>query len=100
MGAEGMLGTRHDEVVFFTTTKPKSGRDKVHCTITPFETDFRDTINAFSKIKTYVYVNRYRPIKGGEEAAIDLMIGYLDECIREYDQTTLNYIKRSLQSTS
>jgi hypothetical protein len=94
---EGVFGARHDEVVFFTTTKPKSGRDKVHCTITPFETDFRDTINAFSKIKTYVYVNRYRPIKGGEDGAINLMIEYLNEYIREYDQTTLNYIKKSLQ---
>lgn len=94
---EGMLGTRHDEVVFFTTTKPKSGRDKVHCTITPFNADFRDTNQAFSKIQTYVYVEKYRPIKGGRETAINLMLEYLEEFIEEYGDTPLNHIKGGLQ---
>jgi hypothetical protein len=94
---EGMRGTRHDEVVFFTTTKPKSSRDKVHCTITPFSADFRDTNQAFSKIQTYVYAEKYRPIKGGEEAAINLMIEYLDQYIAELGQTPLTWVKKSLQ---
>lgn len=93
---EGMLGTRHDEVVFFTTAKPESGGDKVHCTITPFDTDFRDTSQAFSKIQTYVYIEEYRPLVGGEEAAINLMIEYLDEYIAQLGQTPLTWIRKSL----
>jgi hypothetical protein len=93
----GMLDTRYDEVMFFTTTKPKKGTDKVHSTITPFEADLLDTSKAFSKIQTYVRVDEYRPIEGGEEAAINLMLVYLDEFIEEYGDTPLNWIKKGLQ---
>jgi hypothetical protein len=94
---EGMLGTRHDEVLFFTTTKPTSGKDKVHSTITPFKTDFRDTSTAFSKIQTYVYVDKYWPIKGGEKTAIGLMTEYLDVFIQEYGRTELSWMTKGLQ---
>ncbi|NIN00884.1 MAG: hypothetical protein GTO24_23215 [candidate division Zixibacteria bacterium] len=98
----GTVGTGYYEVIFFTTTKPKKGTDKVHSTITPFEADFLDTSKAFSKIQTYVYVDKYRPIMGGEETAINLMLEYLDEFIERYedvayDSYLINSLKKALQ---
>ncbi len=74
----GMLDTRYDEVVFFTTTKPKKGTDKIHSTITVFEAEVSDSVISLSGVETYVYLDIYRPIKG-EEHARNIMMNYVEE---------------------
>jgi len=95
-----MGDTSYNEVIFFTTTKPKKCTDKIHTTITVFEADFRDTSINFTKIKTYVYLNKYYPIKNEEEAK-GRMSYYLDEYIEKYenvpyDRSLINYLKEGL----
>jgi hypothetical protein len=77
------IDTSYDEVLFFTTTQAKKCTEKVHSTITVFVVEFQKTNISFSKLKTYVYVNCYRPIKNEEEAR-DIMIQYLDQYLPHY----------------
>lgn len=74
----GMLDMRYDEVMFFTTTNPKKCTDKIRSTMTVFEADFSASGISFSRIGTYVYVEKYRPIKN-EEHAKSIMTDYLNE---------------------
>ena len=75
---------RYYEVLFFTTTKPQKCADKIHSTITAFEAEFQDTLIGLSKIKTFLYVDNYHPIKNEDEAK-DIMIDYLNEYLVKYD---------------
>jgi hypothetical protein len=89
------VDTSYYEGIFFTTTKPKKCTEMVHSTITVFEADVRDTIIDFSKIKTYVYVNRCHPIKNGT-AAKKIMLDYLDEYL--HYGSLIGYLKQGLQA--
>lgn len=91
----GMLDTSYNEVLFFTTTKPKKCTDKIHTTITVFEATFRDTSIDLSKIKTYVFVNKYHPIKNETEAK-NIMLNYLDEYL--HYGSLIGYLKQGLQA--
>lgn len=91
----GMLDTSYNEILFFTTTKPKKSTDKIHNTITVFEATFWDTSIDLSKIKTYVFVNKYHPIKNETEAK-NIMLNYLDEYLCY--GSLIGYLKEGLQA--
>lgn len=95
-----MGDTSYYEVIFFTTTKPKKCTDKIHTTITVFEADLRDTSIELSKIKTYVYTNKYYPIKNEQEAK-NVMLNYLDKYIENYedvpyDRSLIKWLKKGI----
>jgi hypothetical protein len=95
----GMLSTRHDEVLFVTTTQPKKGTDKVHCTVTAFHVDLMEPDYEFLKIDTYVFVNHYRPIVGETEAK-NTMLCYLEQYLDEYRHDTYNcYLLSEMRET-
>ena len=94
------MDSTNSEVIFFTKTNPKKCTEKVHSTTTIFKAEFQDTITKLSKIKTYVYINRYDPVKDEEEAK-DILIKYLDEYIEKYkqvpyDRYLINNLKEGL----
>ena len=79
----GMRNTRHDEVLFLTTTQPRKGTDKVHRTVTAFQVDFREPDYEFSKIHTYVFVNHYHQVVNETEAK-NTMLYFLEKYLDEY----------------
>jgi hypothetical protein len=96
------IDTSYDEVLFFTTTQPKKCIDKIHSAIAIFEAKFENTNMRLSKIKIYVYVNTYHPIKNEEEAE-SIMVDYLDEYLGRgdgipYDQGLIQELKGDLQA--
>jgi hypothetical protein len=96
----GILHTSYSEVIFFTTTQPKKCIERIHSTITIFKADFLETMTILSKIKTYVYINNYDPVKDEQEAK-NIMINYLDEYIEKYkevsyDGSLIDNLKKSL----
>lgn len=93
----GMLDTRYDEVIFFTTTAPKKSTDKVHSTITVFEAVISDSGMSLSRLETYGYADDYHPIKDEEETEV-LMIGYLENYVH-CDEFLLGEVKGGLQRT-
>lgn len=80
-----MFDSTYSEVIFFTTTHPKKCTEKIYSTTTIFKAEFQDTITKLSKIKTYTYINKYDPVKNEQEGK-DIMIKYLDEYIKKYEQ--------------
>lgn len=81
--------TSYSEVIFFTTTQPKKCIERIHSTITIFKAEFLETMTILSKIKTYVYINNYDPVKDEQEAK-NIMISYLDEYIEKYKEVSYN----------
>ena len=89
------------EILFFTDSEPGKGKEIIHSTITVYEADLSHTGLELSKIGTYVYINRYHPIKNEAEAR-DTMIAYLDQYLAEYsgarhDSLLIDQYKRRLQ---
>lgn len=89
------------EVLFFTTSEPSKGTDVIHSTITVYEADLTHTGLEFSKIGTYVYLDRFDPIENETEAK-NTMIFYLDQYLEEYsgvpyDSSLIDRLKRRLQ---
>jgi hypothetical protein len=94
------MGNIYREVIFFTTTNPKKCTPKIYSTITIFKAEFLETTTILSKIKTYVYINNYDPVKDEQEAK-NMMINYLDEYIEKYkevsyDKFLIDNLKKSL----
>jgi hypothetical protein len=93
--------TNYYEMLFFTTTQPNKCKEKIHSTITAFKAEFQYTLVKLSKIKTFVNVNNYRPIKNEDEAK-GVMIDYLNEYLEiydtlSYDRYLINELKKYLQ---
>jgi hypothetical protein len=89
------------EVLFFTNSEPSKGKEIIHSTITVYEADLTHTGLEFSKIGTYVYLERYRSIENEAEAR-NTMISYLDQYLEEYsgvpyDSSLIDRLKRRLQ---
>ena len=89
------------EVLFFTNSEPSKGKEIIHSTITVYEADLSHTGLEFSKIGTYVYINRYHPIENEAEARNTMMF-YLDQYLEKYsglpyDSLLIDELKRGLQ---
>lgn len=95
------VGASYTEVIFFTTSQPSGATDKIHCTITVYEADIGTSGAEFSKIETYVYLDRFDPI-GNETDAKNTMMYYLDQYLEKYsglpyDSSLIDELKRGLQ---
>jgi hypothetical protein len=72
----------HNELIFFTTTRPVGKENQIYSTVTPFKLKYYPDFEA-EKLKTYIFVNDHDPIESEEEAK-DLMMKYLDQYIEKY----------------
>ncbi|MGB2805084.1 MAG: hypothetical protein WBD64_09350 [Candidatus Zixiibacteriota bacterium] len=95
------VGAGYTEVLFFTTSQPSEATDKIHSTITVYEADVGTSGTEFSKIGTYVYLDRFDPIENETEAKNTMMF-YIDQYLEKYsglpyDSSLIDELKRGLQ---
>ena len=95
------VGASYTEVIFFTTSQPSEATDNIHSTITVHEADVGTSGTEFSKIRTYLYVDRFDPIENETEAK-NTMMSYIDQYLEKYsglpyDSSLIHELKRGPQ---